>query len=644
MREALENMVQGRSLLPWRGPEVSTALQHSAHRLSSESGHDILRAVGLTALMEQTEGVLGVTIGLIDGPVALDHRDIVGAPVQSIHERSMIACSQLQSAACRHGTFVVGILSARRGSAAPAICPGCQVIVRPIFAEDAGPQQTPFASPETLAEAIAECVDSGARIINLSVSTDWPSPNHQQDIKEALDYAARRGTIVVAAAGNQGVVGSSAITRHPATIPVVACDFVGRPLETSNLSGTAVMRGLAVPGVAVTSLDPSGLSVTRSGTSVAAPFVTGALALLASLLPDISLEKLKFSLIQSARRRRTGIVPPMMDAAAAYRSMAPAARTRVCQPERKIGASAMVQPEDSVEVNSPGTEGSTSLQADVVAPTAAADAANAGQPMMQGWASSTPSFIYALGTIEPRFPSPAIEKELAQVTGRSDSAGLTDQQALHTVLSERANRYVARQLSWVFTIEGQETYLLVPRDPADIELLVGAVRPNPRPTDIDVVLGVKGPIAPPEMANGLMVPILVFDQIYSFDTDTLIGAIPRPEDIEPDRFSATAEEVFYRLVQIADNAGATDGDRALNYLSVRYPDIYARAAQAHAANQSLSAVTVRTSRLALVRNIVDVVFSFTNRETDVTESYFVRVDVTEEFPFLVTKLSPYYDR
>ena len=319
MREALENMVQGRSLLPWRGPEVSTALQHSAHRLSSESGHDILRAVGLTALMEQTEGVLGVTIGLIDGPVALDHRDIVGAPVQSIHERSMIACSQLQSAACRHGTFVVGILSARRGSAAPAICPGCQVIVRPIFAEDAGPQQTPFASPETLAEAIAECVDSGARIINLSVSTDWPSPNHQQDIKEALDYAARRGTIVVAAAGNQGVVGSSAITRHPATIPVVACDFVGRPLETSNLSGTAVMRGLAVPGVAVTSLDPSGLSVTRSGTSVAAPFVTGALALLASLLPDISLEKLKFSLIQSARRRRTGIVPPMMDAAAAYR-------------------------------------------------------------------------------------------------------------------------------------------------------------------------------------------------------------------------------------------------------------------------------------------------------------------------------------
>ena len=41
---------------------------------------------------------------------------------------------------------------------------------------------------------------------------------------------------------------------------------------------------------------------------------------------------------------------------------------------------------------------------------------------------------------------------------------------------------------------------------------------------------------------------------------------------------------------------------------------------------------------------LDVIFSYTNRYTDVTEKYFVRVDVTEEFPFLVTKLSPYYDR
>ena len=61
-------------------------------------------------------------------------------------------------------------------------------------------------------------------------------------------------------------------------------------------------------------------------------------------------------------------------------------------------------------------------------------------------------------------------------------------------------------------------------------------------------------------------------------------------------------------------------------------------------NASLTAVEARPSRLSGVRRILDVIFSFTNRQTDVVEKLFVRVDVTEEFPYLVTKLSPFYDR
>ncbi len=58
----------------------------------------------------------------------------------------------------------------------------------------------------------------------------------------------------------------------------------------------------------------------------------------------------------------------------------------------------------------------------------------------------------------------------------------------------------------------------------------------------------------------------------------------------------------------------------------------------------LTEIDVRPSPLSSMRNIVDVLCSYTNRKTDFTERFFVRVDVTEEFPFLVTKLSPYYDR
>ncbi len=251
-------------------------------------------------------------------------------------------------------------------------------------------------------------------------------------------------------------------------------------------------------------------------------------------------------------------------------------------------------------------------------------------------------YVYALGRVEPRFPSLGIEKEFAQATGRSETKGLTDRQALHEVLKQ--HRYLVRQLCWVLTIEGLETYILQPRDPADFELLVEALRRNPSPTDVDVIIGMRGPIAPPEMCNGLTVPIVAFDQLYSFDRDSLLKAIPRPEQIPEDQFRATAEELLDRIMQMSDNAGATDEDRALNYLAVRYPAIYARAAESHQANASLTAVEVRPSALSSTRKIVDVIFSYTNRNTDVVDKFSVRVDVTEEFPFLVTKLSPYFDR
>lgn len=255
-----------------------------------------------------------------------------------------------------------------------------------------------------------------------------------------------------------------------------------------------------------------------------------------------------------------------------------------------------------------------------------------------------PPYVYAIGRIEVRFPNLAAEKEFAQATGRTETAGKTDQQTFHAVLSRRENRYLVRQLCWLLSIQGLETYLLHPRDPADIELLAQALRPATSPCDIDVVIGLRGPIAPPEMCNGLMVPIVAFDQIYSFDRGSLIQAIPRPEQTTAEQFGPAAEELFDRIMQMTDNAGATDEHRALNYLAMRYPAIYAKTAEEFGRDFSLIGVDVRPSPLSSVRKVVDVIFAYTNRNTDFTEKFFVRCDVTEEFPFLVTKMSPYYDR
>jgi hypothetical protein len=308
----------------------------------------------------------------------------------------------------------------------------------------------------------------------------------------------------------------------------------------------------------------------------------------------------------------------------AMRAPAPESGPAVPKLQEADGARAMVSPQSSGGKCGCGCSGGAESQ---------------GETSIGG-----PGFIYSLGRAVPRFGSLAVEKEFAQATGRAATAGLTDRQSLAEVLKHRHNRYLARQLCWVLLIEGLETYLLRPRDPADIDLLVEAARSEPQATDVDAVIGVRGPIAPPEMCNGLMVPIVVFDQLYSFDVNSLIDSIPRPEGADKERFRAAAGEVFARIMQMADNAGATDEHRALNYAALRCKAIYAKAAEEFERDFSLSAVDVRPSSLGVTRKIVDVIFSFTNRQTDFTEKFFLRVDVTEMFPFLVTKLSPYYDR
>ena len=251
-------------------------------------------------------------------------------------------------------------------------------------------------------------------------------------------------------------------------------------------------------------------------------------------------------------------------------------------------------------------------------------------------------YVYVLGQIEARFPNRSIEKEYVQIIERSKSANLEHQQAFYSVLSQPENRYLARKLSWILTMEGVPIYILLPTGPEDLVVLLEAIRPPACPLDRQVVVGRKGPVAPPEMC-GLEVPMVLVDQLYSLEYGDFIKTIS-PESISDERFKAAAEDMFRRMMQMADNTGSTDKHRALNYLSVRYLAIYSTAAEKLENSFSLTSAEAIPSRLSDSRKIISVVFSFTNRETGIMEKYFVRVDVTEEFPFIVTKMAPYYDR
>jgi subtilisin family serine protease len=283
---------------------------------------DPLQLVGLTQLMSLTQGKSSVAIGLVDGPVALDHPNLSSTNIREISGNSNTRCSDVTSVACIHGTFMAGILSATRSSAAPAICPGCTLLVRSIFTETSSPgDQVPSATPTELALAIFDVVEAGARVINLSIALVQQSARGEAELGRALDHSARKGIIVVVAAGNQGTLGSSIITRHPWVIPVVAFNLQGRLMALSNLGGSIGRRGVGAPGGGVTSLGAAGGSLALGGTSVATPFVTGTVALLWSCFPDASAAEIKLA-VSGASLRRSAIVPPLLDANLAYQALA----------------------------------------------------------------------------------------------------------------------------------------------------------------------------------------------------------------------------------------------------------------------------------------------------------------------------------
>lgn len=604
------------------------------------SSADAIAQIRLTRLMEVTHGHPEIHVGLIDGIVDRTHPALAGAALRTLDTGHTCAPTPSGSGQ-HHGTSMAGILFGDRTTGVPGLCPASSFDLYPIFC-DREDGLSAGVSATDLAEAIVATVDAGARLVNLSLGVVASSVVAYRELDEACDHARRRGVLLVCACGNQGRMGYVPLVSHSWVIPVVATDRQGRVLPAANLSPSIGARGVCAPGDDIFTTVPGGRYGRIAGTSAATAFVTGALALLWSLRPDLSAIELKSRIEASVPRASRGLVPPLLDAVAASRLVQPLSRSK----EMSMYAEAIQARNDAVP-----TMRSAVGMAHLVGPQTpdrAIVAAQAGScptcAVGAGGDGGPATHVYAIGTLKMRFPSPGVEKEFAQAAAGMGTANLTDQEVVHQTL--RQHRYLANEVCWVYSIENTDTYLLVPRDAATLDKFIEATAPASRGIDVDVVIGQRGPMAPAEFCNGLVVPIVLVDQIYSFNKPELISAIPKPTGTKGSAtaFEGTAEELFDRIQQLADNVGATDEHRALNYLSVRYPQIYANAASMHAEQSHLTSVEVIPSRLSGSRKLVDVVMAYTHRPTDVVTKFYVRVDVTEKYPFIDRKLSPFYDR
>jgi thermitase len=204
-----------------------------------------------------------------------------------------------------HGTHVAGIVGARGDNSIGTVGVNWSVRIMPLkFLDRNGDGNTADA-----AQAIAYAVDHGAKVINAS----WGGTAFSQTLYQAVANAADSGVLFVSAAGNEGANGDvhpdyPAGFSLPNVISVAATDRNDRLLDFSNYGRRTVQ--LAAPGDEIDSTVPPSVDASGytefSGTSMAAPFVSGAAALYLSRWPGSSL-----SLVREALLRTTVPLPSL---------------------------------------------------------------------------------------------------------------------------------------------------------------------------------------------------------------------------------------------------------------------------------------------------------------------------------------------
>ena len=161
-----------------------------------------------------------------------------------------------------HGTLVGGLVH--------AVAPDAWII--PVKAFDS----SGMASTFMVAKAIRQATDMNADVINMSFDFDQPS----SVVREALDYAAGRGVVLVASAGNSGTVANVYPAIHPSVIAVASTDSKDRKTDFSNY-GPAI--SVTAPGDRLLSTYPGNEYAAVAGTSFSAALVSGEAARIRSL-------------------------------------------------------------------------------------------------------------------------------------------------------------------------------------------------------------------------------------------------------------------------------------------------------------------------------------------------------------------------
>lgn len=210
----------------------------------------------------------GIKIGIIDSGIDLAHPDLVGRVKKYRNFTSYDKNDVIDENG--HGTHVAGIMAANKnGKGIVGVAPMASLYIAKAFNKNG------MADDYAVAESLKWLIQNRVNVINMSFSSN-SVPSYYKEIKQAYDM----GIIIICAAGNNGKIKGRNLgypAKYPETISVASVDMRGK---VSDFSSRNVDADIAAAGFEILSCYPGGKYARFSGTSMAAPIISGASAIL----------------------------------------------------------------------------------------------------------------------------------------------------------------------------------------------------------------------------------------------------------------------------------------------------------------------------------------------------------------------------
>lgn len=532
---------------------------------------------GIEALWRRTYGRSEIRVAILDGAADLSHPAFAGAEV---------SVSALDDAAppTQHGTQVASIVFGQQGSPAEGIAPAVSGVLFPIFREVNGILQP--SNQVALANAISRAVAAGAHIINISAGELDNSGEPDFLLKKALQSCEDHNVLVVAAAGNDSCKCLHVPAASPNVLAVGASDADGNPMGFSNFGEQYLANGILTLGRQIRAAVPGNTTTEVSGTSFAAPIVTGVAALLLSIQVEkgqpadpLRIKKLLMQavdpcdpeLADSCEKHLLGNLNPekalqLLDAIEHTQSQnnliaqEDMSNPNESQLEQQPTLPSVTLPEASPEMVEPAY--------DEVVTASAVTASDCGCGNKGGECScggkkkaSEPELVYAIGQLSVDLVNDARRDSLAQHI----DANPEDPTALLAAIKKEP--YLVGEFRWTLHLDDTPVYVIQAHGPyaAGVNNIIAELLANQLDGKIDRVSVPGYNVGNTTLRNGQEVPVIVPVPrgLAGWSTHHLVQAVTSGKGAKKKEADVTnfLERVYHEL----RNLGITPADRAINH-------------------------------------------------------------------------------